>query len=94
MTLLRYLFHDITYYFQFFIVFVFPFVQLQLLNHYRPDLVLSFHDGRNPLWLLVLFVGYLLTKALWVQLDISGEFRNGAVSVEVFKHWFPHKSVL
>ncbi|XP_076937885.1 protein ROOT HAIR DEFECTIVE 3-like isoform X2 [Bidens hawaiensis] len=32
---------------------------------------------RNPLWLLVLFVGYLLSKALWVQLDISGEFRNG-----------------
>ncbi|KAL8113725.1 hypothetical protein AgCh_020861 [Apium graveolens] len=36
---------------------------------------------RNPLWLLVIFVGYLLSKALWVQLDISGEFRNGAVSV-------------
>ncbi|KAJ9559643.1 hypothetical protein OSB04_004803 [Centaurea solstitialis] len=32
---------------------------------------------RNPLWLLVIFVGYLLTKALWVQLDIAGEFRNG-----------------
>ncbi|KAK9066113.1 hypothetical protein SSX86_015515 [Deinandra increscens subsp. villosa] len=32
---------------------------------------------RNPLWLLVIFVGYLLSKALWVQLDISGEFRNG-----------------
>ncbi|WOH10818.1 hypothetical protein DCAR_0730291 [Daucus carota subsp. sativus] len=34
---------------------------------------------RNPLWLLVIFVGYLLTKALWVQLDISGEFRHGAL---------------
>ncbi|KAL8113719.1 protein ROOT HAIR DEFECTIVE 3-like isoform X2 [Apium graveolens] len=34
---------------------------------------------RNPLWLLVIFVGYLLSKALWVQLDISGEFRNGAL---------------
>ncbi|KVI05883.1 hypothetical protein Ccrd_015768, partial [Cynara cardunculus var. scolymus] len=33
---------------------------------------------RNPLWLLVIFVSYLLLKALWVQLDISGEFRNGA----------------
>ncbi|GJS71269.1 root hair defective 3-like protein isoform X1 [Tanacetum coccineum] len=32
---------------------------------------------RNPLWLLVIFVGYLLFKALWVQLDIAGEFRNG-----------------
>lgn len=34
---------------------------------------------RNPLWLLVIFVSYLLAKALWVQLDISGEFRNGAL---------------
>nr|XP_043635564.1 protein ROOT HAIR DEFECTIVE 3-like [Erigeron canadensis] len=32
---------------------------------------------RNPLWLLIIFVAYLLSKALWVQLDISGEFRNG-----------------
>ncbi|CAI9277954.1 unnamed protein product [Lactuca saligna] len=35
---------------------------------------------RNPLWLLVIFISYLLAKALWVQLDISGEFRNGAMS--------------
>ncbi|XP_071728538.1 protein ROOT HAIR DEFECTIVE 3-like [Rutidosis leptorrhynchoides] len=34
---------------------------------------------RNPLWLLVIFVSYLLLKALWVQLDISGEFRNGSL---------------
>ncbi|XP_057797183.1 protein ROOT HAIR DEFECTIVE 3 [Salvia miltiorrhiza] len=34
---------------------------------------------RNPLYLGVIFVGFLLTKALWVQLDISGEFRNGAL---------------
>ncbi|KAL9999391.1 putative P-loop containing nucleoside triphosphate hydrolase [Helianthus debilis subsp. tardiflorus] len=34
---------------------------------------------RNPLWLLVIFVSYLLLKALWVQLDIAGEFRNGAL---------------
>lgn len=40
--------------------------------------MLSF--GRNPLYLGVIFVGFLLVKALWVQLDISGEFRNGAVS--------------
>jgi len=31
---------------------------------------------------LVLFVVYLLSKALWVQMDITGEFRNGAVSLE------------
>lgn len=34
---------------------------------------------RNPLYLGVIFVAFLLIKALWVQLDISGEFRNGAV---------------
>ncbi|XP_057505001.1 protein ROOT HAIR DEFECTIVE 3-like [Actinidia eriantha] len=34
---------------------------------------------RNPLYLGVIFVGFLLVKALWVQLDISGEFRNGAL---------------
>ncbi|XP_076946141.1 protein ROOT HAIR DEFECTIVE 3-like [Bidens hawaiensis] len=34
---------------------------------------------RNPLWLLFIFVIYLLCKALWVQLDISGAFRNGAL---------------
>ncbi|KAJ4717874.1 Protein ROOT HAIR DEFECTIVE 3-like [Melia azedarach] len=34
---------------------------------------------RNPLYLGFIFVGYLLIKALWVQLDISGEFRNGAL---------------
>ncbi|GAV84913.1 RHD3 domain-containing protein [Cephalotus follicularis] len=34
---------------------------------------------RNPLYLGVIFVGFLLMKALWVQLDISGEFRNGAL---------------
>ncbi|KAK3018684.1 hypothetical protein RJ639_003115 [Escallonia herrerae] len=34
---------------------------------------------RNPLYLLVIFVAFLLSKALWVQLDISGEFRHGAL---------------
>ncbi|XP_010552218.1 PREDICTED: protein ROOT HAIR DEFECTIVE 3-like [Tarenaya hassleriana] len=34
---------------------------------------------RNPLYIGILFVGYLIAKALWVQLDISGEFRNGAL---------------
>jgi hypothetical protein len=41
---------------------------------------------RNPLYLGVIFVGFLLIKALWVQLDISGEFRNGAVSVKLQSH--------
>ncbi|TVU49202.1 hypothetical protein EJB05_00500 [Eragrostis curvula] len=34
---------------------------------------------RNPLYLFLLFVGYLLAKALAVQLDISREFQNGVV---------------
>ncbi|XAR49943.1 hypothetical protein NMG60_11004129 [Bertholletia excelsa] len=34
---------------------------------------------RNPLYLGIIFVAFLLVKALWVQLDISGEFRNGAL---------------
>ncbi|KAE8659562.1 Protein ROOT HAIR DEFECTIVE 3-like protein 2 [Hibiscus syriacus] len=34
---------------------------------------------RNPLYLGVIFVGYLVMKALWVQLDISGEFRRGVL---------------
>ncbi|KAJ6803042.1 protein ROOT HAIR DEFECTIVE 3-like [Iris pallida] len=46
-------------------------------------LVLGFNEFmtllRNPFYLAVIFVGYLLAKALWVQLDISGEFRNGAL---------------
>ncbi|KAF6144560.1 hypothetical protein GIB67_006052 [Kingdonia uniflora] len=46
-------------------------------------LVLGFNEFmtllRNPLYLGVIFVAFLLFKALWVQLDISGEFRNGAL---------------
>ncbi|CAK7336936.1 unnamed protein product [Dovyalis caffra] len=34
---------------------------------------------RNPLYLMVLFVVYLLSKALWVQMDITGQFQNGAL---------------
>jgi len=33
------------------------------------------------LYLGVIFLGYLLLKALWVQLDIAGEFQHGAVSI-------------
>ncbi|XAR56145.1 hypothetical protein NMG60_11036501 [Bertholletia excelsa] len=35
---------------------------------------------RNPLYLMVLFVVFLLAKALWVQMDIAGEFRNGTLA--------------
>ncbi|KAJ0742364.1 hypothetical protein HanPI659440_Chr10g0363361 [Helianthus annuus] len=37
---------------------------------------------RNPLYLILIFVGYLLLKALWVQLDVASAFRNGFVSVK------------
>lgn len=37
--------------------------------------------SRNPLYLGVILAVFLLLKALWVQLDISGEFRNGAVNI-------------
>ncbi|GER53517.1 protein ROOT HAIR DEFECTIVE 3 homolog [Striga asiatica] len=44
-------------------------------------LVLGFNEFmtllRNPLYLCVIFVGFLIMKALWVQLDISGDFRHG-----------------
>ncbi|KAJ8756094.1 hypothetical protein K2173_024641 [Erythroxylum novogranatense] len=46
-------------------------------------LVLGFNEFmtllRNPFYLFVIFICFLLVKALWVQLDISAEFRNGAL---------------
>ncbi|XP_047308370.1 protein ROOT HAIR DEFECTIVE 3 homolog 2 [Impatiens glandulifera] len=35
---------------------------------------------RNPLYLMALFVAYLLSKALWVEMDIAGDFRHGALA--------------
>jgi hypothetical protein len=34
---------------------------------------------RNPLYIAILFVLYLVGKAVWVQLDITGEFEHGFV---------------
>ncbi|WOK91346.1 protein ROOT HAIR DEFECTIVE 3 [Canna indica] len=34
---------------------------------------------RNPLYLGFIFIVFLVGKAIWVQLDIPGEFRNGAL---------------
>ncbi|KAF8400997.1 hypothetical protein HHK36_014300 [Tetracentron sinense] len=59
-------------------------------NHWLPPpwaifalIVLGFNEFmtllRNPFYICVIFVAFLLVKALWVQLDISGEFRNGAL---------------
>ncbi|KAJ4851025.1 hypothetical protein Tsubulata_037496 [Turnera subulata] len=46
-------------------------------------LVLGFNEFmtllRNPLWLFFIFILFLLAKALWVQLDIAGEFQHGAL---------------
>ncbi|KAL4367575.1 hypothetical protein GQ457_05G035290 [Hibiscus cannabinus] len=46
-------------------------------------LVLGFNEFmtvlRNPFYLAVIFVGYLVAKALWVQLDVSGQFRYGVL---------------
>ncbi|KAE8715070.1 Protein ROOT HAIR DEFECTIVE 3-like protein 2 [Hibiscus syriacus] len=35
---------------------------------------------RNPLYLMVLFVAYLLSKAMWVQMDIPGQFQHGTLA--------------
>ncbi|TVU30023.1 hypothetical protein EJB05_21625 [Eragrostis curvula] len=37
---------------------------------------------RNPLYLAVIFVVFLVGKAFWVQLDVANEFQNGFVSVQ------------
>ncbi|GAB2293387.1 Cell wall protein rhd3 [Dionaea muscipula] len=46
-------------------------------------LVLGFNELmtllRNPLYFALLFVIFLVSKALWVQLDIPNEFRHGAL---------------
>ncbi|CAN6689310.1 unnamed protein product [Malus baccata var. baccata] len=47
-------------------------------------IVLGFNEFmmllKNPLYFLVLFIVFLLSKALWVQMDISGQFQHGALS--------------
>ncbi|CAH2046365.1 unnamed protein product [Thlaspi arvense] len=47
-------------------------------------IVLGFNEFmmllKNPLYLLGLFVAFLLSKALWVQLDVPGEFQHGALA--------------
>ncbi|GAB2269229.1 Cell wall protein rhd3 [Dionaea muscipula] len=46
-------------------------------------LVLGFNEFmtllRNPFYFAVLFIIFLLSRALWVQLDISNQFRHGAL---------------
>ncbi|XP_061366903.1 protein ROOT HAIR DEFECTIVE 3 homolog 2 [Gastrolobium bilobum] len=34
---------------------------------------------KNPLYLMVIFVVYLIVKAIWVELNIAGEFQNGTL---------------
>ncbi|XP_022723300.1 protein ROOT HAIR DEFECTIVE 3 homolog 2-like isoform X2 [Durio zibethinus] len=35
---------------------------------------------RNPFYLMLLFVAYLLSKAMWVQMDIPGQFQHGTLA--------------
>lgn len=46
---------------------------------------------RNPLYIAILFVLFLVGKAVWMQLDITGEFENGIVPgiVSVSTKLFP-----
>ncbi|KAM1484537.1 hypothetical protein TB2_035671 [Malus domestica] len=47
-------------------------------------IVLGFNEFmmllKNPLYLMVLFVAFLLSKALWVQMDITGQFQHDTLS--------------
>ncbi|KAJ7969261.1 Protein ROOT HAIR DEFECTIVE 3-like [Quillaja saponaria] len=47
-------------------------------------IVLGFNEFmlllKNPLYLLVIFVVFLLFKAVWVQMDLAGEFRHGSLA--------------
>ncbi|XP_024022751.1 protein ROOT HAIR DEFECTIVE 3 homolog 2 isoform X2 [Morus notabilis] len=58
-------------------------------------IVLGFNEFmlllKNPLYLLVLFVVFLLSKALWIQMDIAGEFRNGTLAglLSISSRFFP-----
>ncbi|CAN6683903.1 unnamed protein product [Malus baccata var. baccata] len=50
-------------------------------------IVLGFNEFmmllKNPLYLMVLFVAFLLSKALRVHMDITGQFQHGAVSIKL-----------
>ncbi|KAL0442358.1 UNVERIFIED_CONTAM: protein ROOT HAIR defective [Sesamum latifolium] len=58
-------------------------------------IVLGFNEFmlllRNPLYLVVLFVTYLLGKAIWVQTDIPGLFQNGILAglIALSTRFFP-----
>ncbi|XP_010272279.1 PREDICTED: protein ROOT HAIR DEFECTIVE 3 homolog 2 [Nelumbo nucifera] len=58
-------------------------------------LILGFNEFimilKNPFYLMAFFVIGLLAKALWVQLDIAGEFRNGALPglLSISSRFFP-----
>uniref|UniRef100_A0A1D1Y028 Protein ROOT HAIR DEFECTIVE 3 homolog n=1 Tax=Anthurium amnicola TaxID=1678845 RepID=A0A1D1Y028_9ARAE len=47
-------------------------------------IVLGFNEFmmllRNPLYIMILFVTFLVSKAVWVQLDVTGDFRHGTLS--------------
>ncbi|KAL3344192.1 hypothetical protein AABB24_023563 [Solanum stoloniferum] len=51
---------------------------------------------RNPLYLFILFVVYLFGKALWIQMDIPGEFWNGILAglISISSSFLPTVMVL
>ncbi|XP_027088942.1 protein ROOT HAIR DEFECTIVE 3 homolog 2 isoform X1 [Coffea arabica] len=51
---------------------------------------------RNPLYMLALFVIYLFGRAIWEQMDIPGEFRNGTLAglISVASRFFPTVMIL
>lgn len=64
-------------------------IYLDEFQYYIPQLLINSYTlhCRNPLYLGVIFVVFLVGKAIWVQLDIPGEFRNGAVSVNTLSEF-------
>lgn len=62
------------------------FIKMKIKTKVNSLLVLMFKycHCRNPLYVGIIFIGYLILKALWVQLDIAGEFSHGVVSIKLF----------
>ena len=51
-------------------------------------MALPLYFDRNPLYLGVFFMIFLLLKAVWVQMDVANEFRLGVVSGLSLKCFF------
>ena len=61
------------------------------VNHFYFSFFSSVNNikcNRNPLYLVVIFVVYLLSKALWIQMDVGRAFQSGTVSNKLNTSWF------